>query len=51
MANKLIMSSLLAFLPPGSQLPTGMCVTVAYMLVILLRPPYVRKGESRGRGR
>ena len=44
MANKLAMTSLLRFLPPGEQMPGGMVVTCAYVAVLLLRAPYIRKG-------
>jgi len=47
MLHKLTMTSLLAFLPVEGQMPTGMCVAIAYILVILLRRPYLRKGDDR----
>jgi hypothetical protein len=47
MANKLIMTSVLPFLPPSGQLPAGLAFSVAYMILLVLRPPYRRKGDYR----
>jgi hypothetical protein len=47
MSHKLIMTSLLAFLPVDGQMPAGMFVASTYTVVILLRRPYLRKGDDR----
>ena len=39
--HKLTLTSVLAFLPSGAQLPTGMGVCVLYFLIILLVNPYL----------
>ena len=39
--HKLTLTSVLAFLPAGAQLPTGMGVCVLYFLIILLVNPYL----------
>jgi hypothetical protein len=47
MANKLTMTSLLAFFPPSFQMPLAMiCITV-FMIILLIRTPYSRKGDDQ----
>lgn len=47
MANKLTMTTLLAFLPLEVQMPAGMAVAGLYMCVLLLVAPYKRKGDDQ----
>jgi hypothetical protein len=47
MANKLALTSLLAFFPIEWQMPLGMVVIVCYMMAVLLLQPYVRRGDDR----
>jgi len=45
-AHKLLVTSILAFLPIAAQLPVGMAVVVAYLCVILWLNPYLRLRNS-----
>jgi len=36
------MTSLIAFFPASAQMPLGLAVTGIFVMVLLLRPPYVR---------
>jgi hypothetical protein len=47
LGHKLLATSAIAFLPETYQMPAGLCITVAYLLVILIRRPYLRKGDDR----
>jgi len=47
MANKLILTSVLPFFPPDAQVPVGLCVVVAYIMILLLKAPYVRYLDFR----
>lgn len=47
MGNKLMLTSLLAFVPPLAQLPFGVAFAVFFLLVLLLLRPYIRKGDDR----
>jgi len=47
MVHKLILTSLLAFLPPEAQIPFGMVICMSYVMIILVRKPYHRKGDDR----
>jgi len=47
MLHKLILTSLLAFLPLVYQMPCGMFVAVSYLGLILLAKPDYRKGDDR----
>jgi hypothetical protein len=47
MANKLILTSLLLFLPLDWQMPTGMIVITLYIIAVLLLQPYVRNGDDQ----
>jgi hypothetical protein len=47
MVHKLILTSLLAFLPPDGQIPFGMAICMSYVIIILIRKPYHRKGDDR----
>jgi len=46
MANKLFLTSILAFFPFNAQLPMGFAWAFAYLDVLLLVKPYVRKGDD-----
>jgi IPT/TIG domain/Tyrosine-protein kinase ephrin type A/B receptor-like len=45
--HKLFLTAVLAFFPTASQLPLGMCVSVAYMMTILIMNPYIRVSDDR----
>ena len=45
-AHKLLVTSILAFLPIAAQLPVGMAVVVAYLCVILWLNPYLRLSDD-----
>jgi Na+-transporting methylmalonyl-CoA/oxaloacetate decarboxylase gamma subunit len=47
MLHKLVLTSLLAFLPDSAQLPVGLWVVVLYTAAILLLKPYKHKGDDR----
>jgi hypothetical protein len=47
MLHKLIVTSLIGFLPFEYQMPIGMCIVVIYMWVILRYKPYLRKSDDR----
>jgi hypothetical protein len=47
MAFKLAMTSILAFLPASLQLQFGMAFCGIFMIILLVRPPYKRKGDLR----
>jgi len=47
MANKLLLTSILPFLPPTWQMQAGMFVCLGFILVMLVKAPYVRKGDDR----
>jgi len=47
MSVKLILTSILAFLPTGAQLPVGLVVIGLYLSVILIRRPYIRDLDDR----
>lgn len=47
MMNKLFLTSFLAFFPSESQLPVGFAWSLAYVDVLLIAKPYVRKGDDR----
>jgi hypothetical protein len=47
MMHKLTLTSLLAFLDWDFQLITAQIVTVSYLIIILIKMPYVRKGDDR----
>jgi len=44
---KIMLTSVIAFLPDTWQLPFGMAVTVCYMSMILMRSPYIRAQDDR----
>eukprot|EP00455_Lapot_gusevi_P034469 TRINITY_DN379_c0_g1_i2.p1 TRINITY_DN379_c0_g1~~TRINITY_DN379_c0_g1_i2.p1 ORF type:complete len:631 (+),score=258.67 TRINITY_DN379_c0_g1_i2:174-1895(+) len=46
MLHKLLLTSVLAFLPTSVQLPLGMVVCILFMAVILCTKPYKRKGDD-----
>jgi len=45
--HKLIMTCILPFIPTQLQMPFGMVVAMSYLVLILLRSPYYRKGDDR----
>lgn len=47
MLHKLVLTSGLAFAPADYQLILGLAMAVAYMIVLLLRKPFRRKGDDR----
>jgi hypothetical protein len=47
MTHKLTLTSVLAFFPWEVQLPLAICIAAAYLIVILLTNPYIRKGDDR----
>jgi len=47
MANKLFLTSIVAFFPVKAQMPIAMVWLVCYMILILRRFPYIRKGDDR----
>jgi len=47
MVHKLLLTSLLAFMPDGVQLPLGMSIAFLYGIIILESRPYFRKGDDR----
>jgi len=47
MANKLVMTSLVTFLLPDWQLPAAMVFTGCFITLLLIKSPYIRKGDDR----
>ena len=47
MMHKLVLTSVVAFFPPGWELRIGMCVCIGYLCIILLTKPYARKSDDR----
>jgi len=47
MAHKLVVTSLIAFLPKENQMQVAMVVVVVYFIIILLTKPFLRKGDDR----
>jgi len=47
MLHKILITSIVAFFPSAWQMPFCLAVAGAYLLVILLTRPYVRKGDDR----
>jgi len=47
MANKLILTSIIAFLPADVQMPIGFGWAVLYLDILLILKPYIRKGDDR----
>lgn len=47
MLHKLVLTSLVTFLPANVVLIVSMVVTIGYMILLLLGHPYVRKGDDR----
>jgi len=47
MANKLFLTSILAFFPTKSQIPIGMAWCTGFTIYLLLSQPYLRKGDDR----
>jgi hypothetical protein len=46
MGHKLVMTSLLAFLPIDTQMPIGMFVVMTYLWILLLMQPYLRRDDD-----
>lgn len=42
MVHKLVLTSLLPFLPGAFQMPVGMAVAISYAILILIAQPYFR---------
>jgi len=47
MLHKLMLTSLVTFLPTSAVLIASMVVTIGYMILLLLGHPYIRKGDDR----
>jgi hypothetical protein len=47
MANKLILTSVLSFVPRDARMPVGMVFALVYTIIILLSQPYARKLDER----
>jgi hypothetical protein len=47
MGHKLIITSVLVFFPTNAMMPVGMCVSICYTFIILIKRPYVRRGDDR----
>lgn len=47
LSNKLILTSIVSFVPATYELPINMCLLVLYLAMILFFRPYIRKGDDR----
>lgn len=47
MANKLILTSVLSFIPRDALMPVGMVFALIYTIIILLSQPYARQLDER----
>ena len=47
MAHKLLLTSILAFLPQNYQMPCGMVFAIIYLIILLIAHPYIRKADDR----
>lgn len=51
MAHKLVLTSIIAFFPGEWQMRLGLAAVVAYLMIILVASPYIRKGACLGQTR
>ena len=47
MAFKILITSVISWLPNHIETPAGMAVVGAYVALLLVWDPYIRKGDSR----
>jgi hypothetical protein len=47
MGNKLFLNGVLGFFPVLTQMPVGMAWTGGFLMLLLLRSPFVRKADDR----
>jgi len=47
MLHKLVQTSLIPFLPNNMEMPATMFVAIVFVIVLLLKSPFIRKGDDR----